>query len=170
MIILDYFETSSIFISPEPEIAQSKKVSEHVFPRSLVNRETNSGIDELELVQGLNDMYFIGSWSWPGMPLLEGCVTSAIRIAERMGLARPWTPCGGESASWCKEDDLLERSLVERYLNDDLSAENENRGFVFGIITSFLLVYLHLTLFTITKMLGFRKTLVYSKPNILKVE
>lgn len=158
---IDYFETSSIFVSPEPQIAPSKKISEHIFPRSLVNKDTHSGIDELELAQGINDMFFIGSWSWPGMPLLEGCVASAIRISERLGLPRPWDLEGEESAPWKKEDDLLERSLVERYLNGDLSANDprEERGFLWIMLVSFCLVYLQLFLLSLTKALGVRKAL-----------
>jgi hypothetical protein len=37
-------------------------------------------------VQGSKGIWFIGSYSWPGIPLLEGCVGSSVRVVE--GISR----------------------------------------------------------------------------------
>ncbi|KAJ3306170.1 hypothetical protein HDV03_000404 [Kappamyces sp. JEL0829] len=83
--VKNYFETSSFFVTPEPHISPEKIISSHTFPRSIVTKDSCDAIDELELVQGRNGFYFVGSWAWPGMPLLEGCVASSVRVAERLG-------------------------------------------------------------------------------------
>lgn len=37
-------------------------------------------------VQGRKGIWFIGSYAWPGIPLLEGCVGSSVRVVE--GISR----------------------------------------------------------------------------------
>ncbi|UNI17740.1 hypothetical protein JDV02_004062 [Purpureocillium takamizusanense] len=41
-------------------------------------------------VNGENDVWLAGSWCWDGMVLLEGCVVSAIRVADNLGVRIPW--------------------------------------------------------------------------------
>lgn len=39
---------------------------------------------------GQDGVWLAGAWCWDGMVLLEGCVVSAIRVAEDLGVAIPW--------------------------------------------------------------------------------
>ena len=39
---------------------------------------------------GDGNVYLAGSWCWDGMVLLEGCVVSAIRVADALGVGIPW--------------------------------------------------------------------------------
>ena len=41
-------------------------------------------------VNGRDNVWVVGSWCWDGMVLLEGCVVSAMRVAEDFGVAVPW--------------------------------------------------------------------------------
>lgn len=39
---------------------------------------------------GDNGVYLAGGWCWDGMVLLEGCIVSARRVAEDLGIPVPW--------------------------------------------------------------------------------
>jgi hypothetical protein len=39
---------------------------------------------------GDNNVYLVGGWCWDGMVLLEGCVVSAMRVADALGVDVPW--------------------------------------------------------------------------------
>ncbi|KAL2018429.1 hypothetical protein VTK56DRAFT_848 [Thermocarpiscus australiensis] len=41
-------------------------------------------------VNGEDNVWLTGAWCWDGMVLLEGCVVSAMRVAEDFGVAVPW--------------------------------------------------------------------------------
>ncbi|KAK0638505.1 hypothetical protein B0T16DRAFT_338923 [Cercophora newfieldiana] len=41
-------------------------------------------------VNGQDNVWLAGSWCWDGMVLLEGCVVSAMRVAEDFGVCIPW--------------------------------------------------------------------------------
>ncbi|KAM4055496.1 hypothetical protein HRG_015022 [Hirsutella rhossiliensis] len=41
-------------------------------------------------VNGEDNVWLAGSWCWDGMVLLEGCVVSAMRVAENFGVRIPW--------------------------------------------------------------------------------
>jgi uncharacterized protein len=110
----DYFETSSIIVNPYPNISKPSIISEHVFQRGLVNLESLDGIDEIERVQGVNGVYVAGSWVWPGMPLLEGCIASSLRIADRLGVQRRF---GNGTAIV----DGRYESLVKRFLRSEMN-------------------------------------------------
>jgi predicted NAD/FAD-binding protein len=40
---------------------------------------------------GDDNVYLAGGWCWDGMVLLEGCVVSAMRIANALGVEVPWS-------------------------------------------------------------------------------
>lgn len=48
-----------------------------------------------EWTDGDDGVWIVGGWAWDGMVLLEGCVTSAMRVARRFDVDIPWE----ESAS-----------------------------------------------------------------------
>jgi predicted NAD/FAD-binding protein len=132
----NYFETSNIILNPKPNIPNEKVISFHEFPRSTVTIESCEAIDELDLLQGIDQIYFVGSWVWPGMPLLEGCVASAVRVSESMGLVLPWRK--GVSVN----DEYLNSSLMTRYLNNELY-ETKEIGFVERIQLLFITIILY---------------------------
>jgi hypothetical protein len=39
---------------------------------------------------GDDNVYLVGGWCWDGMVLLEGCVVSAMRVADTLGIDVPW--------------------------------------------------------------------------------
>lgn len=39
---------------------------------------------------GDDSVYLVGGWCWDGMVLLEGCVVSAMRVADALGVDVPW--------------------------------------------------------------------------------
>jgi hypothetical protein len=39
---------------------------------------------------GDDNVYLVGGWCWDGMVLLEGCVVSAMRVADALGVEVPW--------------------------------------------------------------------------------
>ncbi len=39
---------------------------------------------------GDNNLYLVGGWCWDGMVLLEGCVVSAMRVADALQVDVPW--------------------------------------------------------------------------------
>lgn len=39
---------------------------------------------------GDNGVYLAGGWCWDGMVLLEGCIVSAMRVADDLGVPVPW--------------------------------------------------------------------------------
>ncbi|KAF4448768.1 hypothetical protein F53441_7875 [Fusarium austroafricanum] len=41
-------------------------------------------------VNGQDNVWISGAWCWDGMVLLEGCIVSAMRVAEDFGVAIPW--------------------------------------------------------------------------------
>ncbi|KAJ0152546.1 hypothetical protein CTA2_210 [Colletotrichum tanaceti] len=42
-------------------------------------------------VNGQDNVWLTGAWCWDGMVLLEGCLVSAMRIANDFGVEVPWT-------------------------------------------------------------------------------
>ncbi|KAJ6784510.1 hypothetical protein PWT90_10261 [Aphanocladium album] len=54
---------------------------------------TTAGKDRDETatwVNGQDNVWLAGAWCWDGMVLLEGCVASAMRVAQDFGVAIPW--------------------------------------------------------------------------------
>ncbi|KAK2734957.1 hypothetical protein FQN57_001392 [Myotisia sp. PD_48] len=39
---------------------------------------------------GDGNVWLVGSWCWDGMTLLEGCLVSAMRVADEFGVQTPW--------------------------------------------------------------------------------
>lgn len=39
---------------------------------------------------GQDNVWLVGGWCWDGMVLLEGCVVSAMRVADDLGVKVPW--------------------------------------------------------------------------------
>ncbi len=83
-----YFQTWN----PHFSIPTHHAISTSWFERVLVTaHSTLEGIDRLYVEQGKGNIWFTGSYAYPGIPLLEGCVVMSTLIAERlMQTRRPW--------------------------------------------------------------------------------
>ena len=103
-----YMQTTNPCISPDP----AHILSTSWFERATVTLESkraildglftpinSSDVRSLQLgrCQGPSGLWFVGSYSWPGIPLLEGCVASAemvvtkgIAAKEQVPLTVPW--------------------------------------------------------------------------------
>jgi hypothetical protein len=46
--------------------------------------------DEDEWVNGDDNVWLAGAWCWDGMVLLEGCIVSAMQVADDFGVRVPW--------------------------------------------------------------------------------
>ncbi|ODA83524.1 hypothetical protein RJ55_02038 [Drechmeria coniospora] len=57
--------------------------------------------DEPGWVNGQDNVWLVGAWCWDGLVLLEGCVVSAMKVADDFGVEVPWrqpaTGCQGMS-------------------------------------------------------------------------
>ncbi|KAL5363928.1 hypothetical protein BJX96DRAFT_167879 [Aspergillus floccosus] len=56
--------------------------------KELFREAPSSGA--VEWRNGDGGVYLAGGWCWDGMVLLEGCVVSAMRVAESLGVKVPW--------------------------------------------------------------------------------
>ncbi|XP_048588313.1 uncharacterized protein LOC5514463 isoform X2 [Nematostella vectensis] len=63
----------------------------HYFERPVVTVETEKALENLKAIQGQDNVWYIGAYSLPGVPLLENAANSGLMIAERLtGQSRPW--------------------------------------------------------------------------------
>ncbi len=82
---------SPVFQSWNPlwEIPSDKVISRTAFERAVVTTKTAGALKDLQAImfQPGRKVFFCGSWSYPGVPLLESAVLSAARIAQHLGIA-----------------------------------------------------------------------------------
>jgi hypothetical protein len=66
----------------------SRRVVNNIFGEN----STNPLLDEKQSSwrNGDNNVWLVGGWCWDGMVLLEGCVVSAMRVAEALNVDIPW--------------------------------------------------------------------------------
>lgn len=58
------------------------------FERAVVTSKSLQGLKLLNKIQGERNIYFVGSYAYEGIPLLEGCVCSSLNVAEKFGVKR----------------------------------------------------------------------------------
>lgn len=95
-----FLQTTNPIFPPKPETV----ISSAWFERAVVNPESMKAVDELSQQMdeqaerllanqqsGNNNstsvsdrVWFVGSYAYPGIPLLEGCVVSAVQVMERI--------------------------------------------------------------------------------------
>lgn len=64
----------------------SRKVTNEIFqPQN--SRDVN---ESKQWRNGDGNIWLVGSWCWDGMVLLEGCIASAINVAEKLDVEVPW--------------------------------------------------------------------------------
>ncbi|KAF9360068.1 hypothetical protein BGX26_010614 [Mortierella sp. AD094] len=100
-----FLQTTNPIFQPKPETV----ISSAWFERAVVNPESMKAVDELnqqmeeqterllaaatsESTQATSvsdRVWFVGSYAYPGIPLLEGCVVSAVQVMERIIAAEP---------------------------------------------------------------------------------
>jgi hypothetical protein len=67
---------------------RSREVVNSIFaPRSESKNERQS---QDGWKNGDGGVYLVGGWCWDGMVMLEGCIVSAIRVADALGVDVPW--------------------------------------------------------------------------------
>ncbi|OLN86238.1 hypothetical protein CCHL11_04145 [Colletotrichum chlorophyti] len=54
------------------------------------SKKTDLSADAMGWVNGQDNVWLTGAWCWDGMVLLEGCLISAMRIANDFGVNVPW--------------------------------------------------------------------------------
>ena len=97
---------SSVLVSNNPQtpIDSAKVISRTVFTRTLRTPRSRAIVkrifadgrsrDQREKSStwrnGDDGVWLVGSWCWDGMVLLEGCVVSAMRIADELDIPVPW--------------------------------------------------------------------------------
>lgn len=84
------FQTWNPVLEPE----SSSVLGQAEFERPVVNAESLRGLRRLSALhqQPGRRIWFCGSYAAPGIPLLESAVSSAMLIAERLGVECPWSP------------------------------------------------------------------------------
>ncbi|KAF9955734.1 hypothetical protein BGZ72_003453 [Mortierella alpina] len=95
-----FLQTTNPIFQPKPESV----ISSAWFERAVVNPESMKAVDELNQhmdeqmadlldedasLKVANRVWFVGSYAYPGIPLLEGCVVSAVQVMERIVAAEP---------------------------------------------------------------------------------
>ncbi|BCS28977.1 uncharacterized protein APUU_70547A [Aspergillus puulaauensis] len=73
--------------------AQSQAVVNSMFD-SATTPAVLSSVDEKQdkaWKSGDGNVFIVGGWCWDGMVLLEGCIVSAMRAADALGVDVPWT-------------------------------------------------------------------------------
>lgn len=81
--ILQHAKFTRTLRTPESRVAV-----ERIMGRMEPDEKT-SGQDE-EWVNGDDNVWLAGAWCWDGMVLLEGCIVSAMQVADDFGVGIPW--------------------------------------------------------------------------------
>ncbi|KAJ2762409.1 hypothetical protein IWQ56_005051, partial [Coemansia nantahalensis] len=74
----DMFQT----VDPVVELDAAKVISTTAFHRSLVTIESQAHINTVHRHQGRHGIWLVGSYTSPGVPLLEGCVRTAVDVVR----------------------------------------------------------------------------------------
>lgn len=96
---------SGVVVSTCPFAPETTKGTLHSagFIRTLRTRESRSIVQSMmkendskeddetvTWINGQDNVWLAGAWCWDGMVLLEGCVVSAMRVAQDFGIEIPW--------------------------------------------------------------------------------
>ncbi|KAJ6164252.1 hypothetical protein N7470_002924 [Penicillium chermesinum] len=54
------------------------------------SKPTGPDGDSKQWQNGDGNVWLVGGWCWDGMVMLEGCIASAIRVAEKLNIEVPW--------------------------------------------------------------------------------
>ncbi|TDZ17048.1 hypothetical protein Cob_v009989 [Colletotrichum orbiculare MAFF 240422] len=70
---------------------ESRAVVERMMEGTRSGKKTDETSKRVEWRNGQDNVWLTGAWCWDGMVLLEGCLISAMRIADDFGVKVPWT-------------------------------------------------------------------------------
>ncbi|KAJ2383829.1 hypothetical protein H4S02_005116 [Coemansia sp. RSA 2611] len=77
-------------VDPLVKLDAAKIISKTYFHRSLVTLDSQARINNMHRHQGRNGVWFVGTYTSPGVPLLEGCVRTAVDVVRAMGCSVPF--------------------------------------------------------------------------------
>ncbi|EEQ31429.1 hypothetical protein McanMca71_004460 [Microsporum canis] len=69
---------------------QSRAIVNRIFDKTSPSSDQESRAKPPGWRNGDGNVFLVGSWCWDGMVLLEGCVVSAMRLADEFGVRVPW--------------------------------------------------------------------------------
>eukprot|EP00455_Lapot_gusevi_P001793 TRINITY_DN10691_c0_g1_i2.p1 TRINITY_DN10691_c0_g1~~TRINITY_DN10691_c0_g1_i2.p1 ORF type:complete len:177 (-),score=8.95 TRINITY_DN10691_c0_g1_i2:8-538(-) len=78
--------------NPLLPIAPHHLIAESDFDRPVVTLASQAALRQLPELQGQNHIWFCGSYSQSGLPLLENAVGSAVWVSQALGVRCPWAP------------------------------------------------------------------------------
>ncbi|KAJ5907897.1 hypothetical protein N7495_000579 [Penicillium taxi] len=64
----------------------TREIFDTQFPQSLSEKS------KPQWRNGDGNVWLVGGWCWDGMVMLEGCIASALRIADKLDIEVPWIP------------------------------------------------------------------------------
>ncbi|KAF9932596.1 hypothetical protein FBU30_007742 [Linnemannia zychae] len=138
-----FLQTTNPIFQPKPETV----ISSAWFERAVVNPESMKAVDELTLQMdeqanrllaeqqsgnheetSVSDrVWFVGSYAYPGIPLLEGCVVSAVQVMERIIFCSPAhrldAAVDAPEVSFLKRDAPMRERRLRRKQEQDLAAQ-----------------------------------------------
>jgi len=79
-LTVDVHQTTNPIVPLDP----AKILFQHTFERPLIDMAAAAAIKVIQQVNGTNNIWFIGSYSLYGMPLLENGAQSAFKVAETL--------------------------------------------------------------------------------------
>ncbi|KAI9183258.1 hypothetical protein H9P43_004175 [Blastocladiella emersonii ATCC 22665] len=106
--------------NPLSPIDPARVIARWTLPRARLTVASHAALDGLYGAQGADGMYFVGAPMFPGIPLLEGCVASAVDVAARLGVHRPWTMQDGEYLGQYTGEGEEGGSFTDAFLRGDL--------------------------------------------------
>ncbi|ORX89733.1 FAD/NAD(P)-binding domain-containing protein [Basidiobolus meristosporus CBS 931.73] len=112
------FQTVNPLVEPDPATV----INRTWFHRSVLSPASHHAIDQLHQIQGRDNIWFVGAYVYPGIPLLEGCVQSSMEVCEALGVTAPW---GIRSHKFCDSgkrthglrDGFSRAGYVDHYFN-----------------------------------------------------
>jgi len=102
----DHEQTSGLIVTtcPLKEPAQANKLHSATFTRVLRTPESRDVVNSIfdckkshapppvkTWRNGDGGIWLVGGWCWDGMVLLEGCISSAMRVADSLDVDIPWS-------------------------------------------------------------------------------
>jgi hypothetical protein len=69
---------------------QSRQIIKDIFDRKASGLQVNHEKSKAQWKNGDGGVWLVGGWCWDGMVLLEGCIVSAMTVADTFGVDVPW--------------------------------------------------------------------------------
>ncbi|KAF9579395.1 hypothetical protein BGW38_004356 [Lunasporangiospora selenospora] len=82
---------SSMSSASEEEQGRAYRRMRRGHVEGMASKAVDEDDDVIESISAADRVWFVGSYAYPGIPLLEGCVASAFEVAERMMIAMDQT-------------------------------------------------------------------------------